>query len=125
MSGIASQTSQRIGAVVAVAEYLSARVHAATSASEELSSSIAEISRQVHKSAAVAQHAVDEAMCTDTVVQALASGAQKIGEIVGLNRSIAGQTNLLPFLPEILLYISGLEWNRHHATHAIPMILQT
>ena len=29
------------------------------------------------------------------MVQALASGAQKIGEIVGLIRSIAGQTNLL------------------------------
>jgi methyl-accepting chemotaxis protein len=95
MSGIASQTSQRIGAVVAVADDLTVRVQAATSAGEELSSSISEISRQVHKSATVAQHAVDEAMRTDTVVQALASGAQKIGEIVGLIRSIAGQTNLL------------------------------
>ncbi len=95
MSGIAAQTSHGIGAVVAVAEDLSARVHSATSAGEELSSSISEISRQVHKSATVAQHAVAEAMRTDTVVQALASGAQKIGEIVGLIRSIAGQTNLL------------------------------
>ncbi len=34
-------------------------------------------------------------MRTDAVVQALASGAQKIGEIVGLIRNIAGQTNLL------------------------------
>ena len=95
MSGIAGQTSQRIGAVVAVAEDVSARVRTAASAGEELSSSISEISRQVHKSATVAQQAVDEAMRTDAVVQALASGAQKIGEIVGLIRSIAGQTNLL------------------------------
>ena len=95
MSGIAGQTSQGIGAVVAVAEELSGRVNTATSASEELSSSISEISQQVHKSATVAQQAVDEAKRTDTVVQALASGAQKIGEIVGLIRSIAGQTNLL------------------------------
>ncbi len=95
MTGIAAQTTQGIGGVVAVAEELSARVHTATSAGEELSSSISEISRQVHKSATVAQQAVDEARRTDTVVQALASGAQKIGEIVGLIRSIAGQTNLL------------------------------
>ena len=95
MSGIAGQTGQRISAVVAVAEELGARVNTATSAGEELSSSISEISRQVQKSASVAQQAVDEAVRTDTVVQALASGAQKIGEIVGLIRNIAGQTNLL------------------------------
>jgi methyl-accepting chemotaxis protein len=95
MSGIAGQTGQRIGAVVAVAEEASARVQTAASAGEELSLSISEISRQVNKSATVAQQAVDEAVRTDAVVQALASGAQKIGEIVGLIRSIAGQTNLL------------------------------
>ena len=95
MSGIAGQTTQRIGVVVAVAEEASTGVATAASAGEELSLSINEISRQVHKSATVAQQAVDEAMRTDAVVQALAGGAQKIGEIVGLIRSIAGQTNLL------------------------------
>ena len=95
MSGIAGETSQRIEAVVAVAEEASGRVHTVSSAGEDLSSSISEIGRQVHKSAMVAKQAVDEAMRTDGVVQALASGAQKIGEIVGLISSIAGQTNLL------------------------------
>ena len=122
MSGIAAQTSQRIGAVVAVAEDLNARVHAATSASEELSSSISEISQQVHKSATVAQHAVDEALRTDTVVQALASGAQKIGEIVGLIRSIAGQTNLLASPFKIRRYINYLVGCLPGSTRAIPVI---
>jgi methyl-accepting chemotaxis protein len=95
MSGIAGETSQRIEAVVAVADDASSRVQTVSSAGEALSSSVGEIGKQVHKSATVARQAVDEAMRTDGVVQALASGAQKIGEIVGLISSIAGQTNLL------------------------------
>jgi methyl-accepting chemotaxis protein len=43
----------------------------------------------------MASQARADAMRTDDVVQALAEGAQKIGEIVDLIRNIAGQTNLL------------------------------
>src|ERR1700733_13113372 len=39
--------------------------------------------------------AVDDAKRTDTTVRALATGAQKIGEVVTLIQDIAGQTNLL------------------------------
>ncbi len=45
--------------------------------------------------AAVSDRAVADATRTDTIVRALADGAQKIGDVVGLISSIAGQTNLL------------------------------
>ncbi len=64
-------------------------------ASEELSSSITEISRQVSQSAKIAGHAVDEANQTNHSVQGLAEAAQKIGDVVKLINDIAGQTNLL------------------------------
>jgi methyl-accepting chemotaxis protein len=64
-------------------------------AAEQLSASIAEISRQVAQSAKISGKAVDDAQRTDTIVRALAEGAQKIGDVVGLITSIAGQTNLL------------------------------
>src|SRR6202043_3774190 len=64
-------------------------------AAEELSSSIQEIGRQVEQSTRIAGNAVEEAKRTDGVVQSLAAGAQKIGDVVKLIRDIAGQTNLL------------------------------
>jgi methyl-accepting chemotaxis protein len=66
-----------------------------SAAAEQLASSISEISRQVAQSASIAGKAKDDARRTDGIVQALAAGAQKIGEVVGLISSIAGQTNLL------------------------------
>jgi len=60
-----------------------------------LASSIQEIARQVAQSARITGKAKDDAARTDGVVRALAEGAQKIGEVVGLISSIAGQTNLL------------------------------
>jgi methyl-accepting chemotaxis protein len=49
----------------------------------------------VTRSAAIAAKAADEARRTNTVVEGLASGTQKIGEVVTLIQSIASQTNLL------------------------------
>jgi methyl-accepting chemotaxis protein len=70
-------------------------VQTVASAAEELTSSIGEISRQVAQSAKITTKAVDDARKTDTVVRALAEGAQKIGDVVGLINTIAAQTNLL------------------------------
>jgi methyl-accepting chemotaxis protein len=95
MTGVASQTIHQTTTVAAAAEQASTNVQTVATAAEELSSSIAEISRQVAKSAQITSQAVDDARRTDTVVQALADGAQKIGEVVGLISNIAGQTNLL------------------------------
>jgi methyl-accepting chemotaxis protein len=95
MTGTAGQATQQATNVAAAAEQASANVQTVAAAAEELASSITEISRQVAQSAKVAGKALEDAKRTDGVVQALAEGAQKIGEVVGLISSIAGQTNLL------------------------------
>jgi methyl-accepting chemotaxis protein len=95
MTGTAGQASQQATNVAAAAEEASANVQTVAAAAEQLAASIAEISRQVSQSAKVAGKAQEEAKRTDGVVQALAEGAQKIGEVVGLINNIAGQTNLL------------------------------
>ncbi|NGX95180.1 MAG: chemotaxis protein, partial [Candidatus Afipia apatlaquensis] len=64
-------------------------------AAEELSSSVAEIARQVNQSNEIATKAVADAERTNATVQVLSSGAEKIGEVVQLIHSIAAQTNLL------------------------------
>lgn len=65
------------------------------SASEELSSSINEISRQVQESARVASEAVQQARATNERVGTLSKAASRIGDVVELINTIAGQTNLL------------------------------
>jgi len=70
-------------------------IEAVSAAAHELSSSIAEISRQVTQSAAITGNAVRDAERTDGIVRALAAGASKIGQVVDLITSIASQTNLL------------------------------
>jgi len=95
MSATAEQTNQQSATVAAAAERASANVQTVATAAEELSSSIAEIGRQVARSSSSAGKAVEDAKHTDAVVQALATGAQKIGDVVSLISNIAAQTNLL------------------------------
>jgi methyl-accepting chemotaxis protein len=95
MTATAERTNQQSMAVAAAAEEASTNVQTVASAAEQLSSSSAEIGRQVAQSAQIAGKAVDDAKHTDLVVQSLASGAQKIGEVVTLIQGIAAQTNLL------------------------------
>jgi methyl-accepting chemotaxis protein len=92
MTGTAERTNQQATVVSSAA---STRVQTVAAAAEELSSSITEISRQVAQSAKITGHAVDSARRTDTIVRALADGAQQIEHVVELISSIAGQTNLL------------------------------
>jgi len=95
MTGTAAQANVQTTAVAAAAEEAGAGIRTVAAAAEELTSSIAEISRQVAQSAAMTGRAVADAERTDTIVRALAEGAQKIGAVVGLITDIAGQTNLL------------------------------
>ena len=95
MAGIAETTNSQTATVAAAAEEASANVQTVAAAAEELAASIAEITRQVGESARIAGRAADDATRTDAIVRALAEGAQKIGDVVGLISSIAGQTNLL------------------------------
>src|SRR6266850_2382609 len=76
-------------AVGAIVETVSA------SSSEEMTSSINEISRQVQASARMAGEAVDQARRTNDRVGELSKAAARIGDVVELINTIAGQTNLL------------------------------
>ncbi len=95
MSQTAERTNQQASAVSAAAEQAGAGVQTVAAASDELTASIAEISRQVARSANMASHAVSEAQHTNSLVETLAQGAEKIGDVVSLITDIAGQTNLL------------------------------
>jgi methyl-accepting chemotaxis protein len=73
----------------------SASVHSVAAASEELASSVVEISRQVDASARIASEAVEQAQKTDVRISQLSQAAARIGDVVDLIKTIAGQTNLL------------------------------
>jgi methyl-accepting chemotaxis protein len=73
----------------------SANVHSVAAASEELATSIGEISRQVDSSASIAGEAVEQARKTDARISQLSQAASRIGDVVDLIQTIAGQTNLL------------------------------
>jgi methyl-accepting chemotaxis protein len=81
--------------VASAAEETSVNVQTVSSGTEELSSSIAEIGRQVITSAQIARKAVDEAGATDATMQGLADNASRISVVVDLIQVIASQTNLL------------------------------
>ncbi|GMO11780.1 hypothetical protein BwSH20_77560, partial [Bradyrhizobium ottawaense] len=95
MTTTASDASLRASTVDAASEKASGNVEMVAAAAEELSASVREISQQVLQSTEVARQAVGDAERTDATVQVLASGAEKIGEVVQLIHSIATQTNLL------------------------------
>ena len=95
MTNTAAQTGQQASNVASAAEEASVGVQTVAAAAEELAVSIGEISRQVAQSAKITGLAVSDAQRTDLIVRALADGAQKIGNVVGLITNIAGQTNLL------------------------------
>lgn len=77
------------------AEFVTQRSISAASASEQLSSSVNEISRQVVEASRIAQAAADQADRSDKLVAGLVNVAQRIGDVVALISQIAGQTNLL------------------------------
>ena len=95
MTVTAGEVDQRAATVATAAQEAGAGVATVAAAAEQLAASIREIGNQVATSAKITGKAVDDARRTDAIVRALADGAQKIGEVVGLINTIAGQTNLL------------------------------
>jgi methyl-accepting chemotaxis protein len=70
-------------------------VQSVAAATEEMASSVTEISRQVQQSARMANDAVGQARITNERVSELSKAASRIGDVVELINTIAGQTNLL------------------------------
>ncbi|MEP6840663.1 MAG: HAMP domain-containing methyl-accepting chemotaxis protein [Bradyrhizobium sp.] len=95
MSSTATSTNRQAAVVAAASTQTSTNVQTVASATEELSSSISEIGRQVAQSTEIAARAVENARRTGDTARSLAEGAQKIGDVVTLIQSIAAQTNLL------------------------------
>ncbi|HEY4134535.1 MAG TPA: PAS domain-containing methyl-accepting chemotaxis protein [Alphaproteobacteria bacterium] len=73
----------------------SSNVQAAAVGTEQLVSSVGEISRQTADASAVSTQAVAQAERTSVIVNGLAGAADRIGEVVKLITDIASQTNLL------------------------------
>ncbi len=93
--GSSEQTTQRATSAVQAFNEASTNVETAAVAADELSNSIAEISRQLTHTSNIVALATEEARATDGEITGLADGAKKIDDVVTLIRNIAGQTNLL------------------------------
>lgn len=82
-------------AVAGGAEQASSNMQGVASATEQLTSSIGEINRQVEVSSDVTADAVSKAAQMSTEIDSLADASQKVGEVIQLITDIAAQTNLL------------------------------
>ena len=95
MSATADRSSALVTAVASAAEQTAVNVQTVSSGTEQLSSSISEIGRQVINSAQIAGKAVSEAGETDATMQGLTDSASRISVVIDLIQTIASQTNLL------------------------------
>ncbi len=91
----ARTTAGLSGQSASASETASEHVRAAAAASDELSSSISEITRRVQESNGIAAEAVKQATATDARIAELSEAGARIGDVVKLITSIAEQTNLL------------------------------
>jgi methyl-accepting chemotaxis protein len=95
LSSVAARAAQQTSIAASAAIEATGNVQSVAAATEQLSTSIAEISRRLKRSQAIAATAVSEAGRTDETVDMLARGAQNIGAIVNLIETVAQRTNLL------------------------------
>ncbi|WP_282609282.1 methyl-accepting chemotaxis protein [Pelagibius sp. Alg239-R121] len=95
MNSVIGRLSDRTSVVAQGADRASGSIQTVASATEELSASISEITRQVSQASNIAQGASEEAERTDQTVGGLADAAQKIGDVINMIQDIAEQTNLL------------------------------
>lgn len=88
-------TSQRAESAVHSSNESSSNVLTAASATNELAKSIDEIAQQLERTTEVVRVTVAEAQAANQDIDALAQGAQKIGDVTKFIRNIAEDTNLL------------------------------
>jgi methyl-accepting chemotaxis protein len=89
------EAARQTAAAAAASTQASLNVGTVASAAEELTASIGEIAHQAMRSTQVTGKAAEEARRTNDVVEGLATGTHKIGEVLTLIQNIASQTNLL------------------------------
>ncbi|MTJ81038.1 MAG: HAMP domain-containing protein [Telmatospirillum sp.] len=95
MSEDSGTTQDRMQVTSSSMEESTLAIQNVASASEELGSSISEISRQVAEAADISRTAVEETRNTNDMMEKLAGSAERISEVIKLINAIAGQTNLL------------------------------
>jgi methyl-accepting chemotaxis protein len=95
LSTTAAAGAEQATSLAASAEQANMSTQTVAASTEELSCSIAEVTRQIGNSAAIARRAAEDAQATNTTVGGLAEASQRIGDVVRLIGDIAGQTNLL------------------------------
>jgi len=95
IAATSSQTNAESQNVSAAARDADTNLQIVATASEELSSSISEIARQIANSSTMAAAAVEQGDEAEGRIRTLDEMAQSIGKVVELIRTIAGQTNLL------------------------------
>ncbi len=95
VSSAATEMEASAGSMTNAVEETTTQASSMAAASEELATTVDEISRQVMSSSDIAKSAVGEANRSNELITGLAEGAQKIGDVVNLIQDIASQTNLL------------------------------
>jgi len=91
-AGDASTQAETVSTAVITANN---NVDGVAAASEELATSVAEVSRRVSQSSAIAQQARESVGRSGLIMQDLAEAARQVGDVVHLINDIADQTNLL------------------------------
>tara|TARA_R110002110_G_scaffold415516_1_gene650316 strand:+ start:895 stop:2904 length:2010 start_codon:yes stop_codon:yes gene_type:complete len=95
MSQMMKATGDKTGEVADASGQASGNVQGIASASEELTASIGEISRQADESKVISEQAAEKSRSINERIGSLAVAAEKIGEVITLINDIASQTNLL------------------------------
>jgi len=91
----ANTTQQLATSVTASSGQASSNVQSVALATDEMTASIHEISRQVEDSSRIADDAVKQANRADASITQLSKAAARIGDVVKLITAVAEQTNLL------------------------------
>jgi methyl-accepting chemotaxis protein len=95
LTNAADLTRQLSNSAASASQNVSESIQSTAAASEEITTSVNEISRQVQESSRVAQLAVQQAQKTDASIGELSQAATRIGDVIKLITAIAEQTNLL------------------------------
>lgn len=95
LSDIAENTQTLSASVAETFQQAAANVHTVASTTEQLGASIGQIARQAEESSRIASEAVQQAHITDACILRLSHAAERIGDVVRVISSIAGQTNML------------------------------
>lgn len=95
LAAIGTQTRERTDAMADMASNMSSAIHMVAASSQQLSESADSISGQVQDQVVAADAATTSSQQGSGVMAHLAGEAEKIGEIAGMIRDVAGKTNLL------------------------------